>query len=305
MKSRSGLFKLGVAAIALAVVVGSCKDDDELPPIDGYNNSDEVANANLVAHWTFDDTNNEVISSTAPQTTVGSTSFAEGKLGKALQLNKGAMSYPPITAINTVDALNNFTVSHWVKVTNTKGVAGQGFTPFFGIIFKDTNFWGNIQSCAETGRHLPSSDTLELKNFMSTTLPTGAQSEQDNVATRNNDPADAAHPNGQTGKWFLGAKNWVHYVMSWDASTHRFEMYANGESVGGYTVRQDVPAMKMRVPAMAVIGSMAASDLGFPNATRPDFAPLTSFTIDDIRVYNTALAQKDVTALYNLGTAGR
>ncbi|HZY80025.1 MAG TPA: LamG-like jellyroll fold domain-containing protein [Cyclobacteriaceae bacterium] len=306
MKRGRGYFGLGVAAIALAVIVGSCKDDDnELPPIDGYNNSDEVASSNLVAHWTFDDTNNEVISSTAPGTTLGTTSFVTGKLGKALQLNKAAMSYPPITAINSVDALNNFTVSQWVKVTNTKKVAGAGFTPFFGIMFKDTDFWGNIQACAETGRHLPSSDTLELKNYMSTVTATGAVRGEDNVALFNADAKDEAHPNGQTGKWFLGAKDWVHYVMTWDATTHRFEIYANGEAVGGYTNKGDAPIMKMRVPAMAVVGSMAADDLGFPNAKRPDFAPLTSFLIDDIRVYNTTLAQKDVTALYNLGTAGR
>lgn len=294
-----------MTAIALAVVVGACKDDDKLPQIDGYNNSDEVASANLLAKWTFDADNNENISNTAPAKTLGTIGSTDGKIGKALQLTKGAIVYPEIAAINTADAMPNFTVSQWVKVTNTKGVAGAGFTPFFGIIYKNTNFWGNIQACAETARHLPSSDTLELKNFMATVTSTGAVSEQDNIAVRNNDTNDADHPNGQTGKWFLGAKDWVHYVMTWDASTHKFELYANGEIVGGHAFRKDVPAMKMRVPAMAVIGSMAADDLGFPGATRPDFAPLTSFLIDDIRVYSTALSQAEVTALYNLGTAGR
>lgn len=305
MKQRSSYLTLLAAAFIIGFAVVSCDDDDKLPPIDGYNNSDEVASTNLVAHWTFDENNNEVISGTAPTKTLGTAASTDGKLGKALRLTKGAIVYPSITAINTADALPNFTVSHWVKVTNTKGVAGGGFTPFFGIIYKDTNFWGNIQSCAETARHLPSSDTLELKNFMATVTSTGAISEQDNIAVRNNDPADADHPNGQTGKWFLGAKDWVHYVMTWDGTTHRFELYANGEAVGGHTFRKDVPVMKMRVPAMAVIGSMAADDLGFPSATRPGFAPLTSFDIDDIRVFNTAIAQKDVTALYNLGIAGR
>lgn len=291
--------------MAIIFVVGSCGEDDKLPPIDGYNNSDEVGAANLVAHWTFDENNNEVISGTAQTKTVGTVGTTDGKLGKALQLTKGGVVYPPIQAINTVDALPNFTVSMWVNVRGQKGVAGGGFTSFFGIIPTNTDFWGNIQACAETGRHLPTSDTLELKNYMSTTIPGGGQRGEDNVALRNNDPADAGHPNGQTGKYFLGAQDWVHYVMTWDATTHKFEIFANGEAVGGYSNRGDAPVMKMQVPAMAVFGSMASSDLGFPNATRPDWAPLATASIDDVRVFNTALAQKDVTALFNLGTAGR
>jgi hypothetical protein len=305
MKQRSRYLSIGAVAVALALVVGACKDDDELPQIDGYNNSDEVASSNLVAHWTFDSDNNERISNTAPTTTLGTVASTQGKLGNALQLTKGAIVYPPITAINTVDALNNFTVSMWVNVRNQKGVAGGGFTSFFGIMAQSTDFWGNIQATAETGHHLPSSDTLKLKNYMSTVVAGGGVRGEDNIALRNNDPADATHPNGQTGKFFMGAKDWVHYVMTWDATSHRFEIYANGEAVGGYTNRGDAPVLKMRVPAMAVFGSMASADLGFPNASRPDWAPLATASIDDVRVFNTAMAQKDITALFNLGTAGR
>ena len=136
-------------------------------------------------------------------------------------------------------------------------------------------------------------------------MPDNSQRGEDNVATRNNDAAGSG-PNAQTGKWFLGAKDWVHYTMTWDASTHRFEMFANGEAVGAFTKRDDaVGAMKMRVPALAVFGSMASADLGFAGASRPDWAPLATCSIDDVRVFNTALAQKDITALYNLGIAGR
>jgi len=295
--------KVWAAALALVIVVGSCKDDNKLPAIDGYNNSDEVAATNLVAHWTFDDNNNEVKSGTAPTKTVGTVSTTTGKIGNAIKLDGGAVVYPPIAAINTVDALNSFSVSLWVNVKGTKG-GSNGFTSFFGIIPTSTDFWGNIQACAETSRHLPTSDTVELKNYMNTTTATNAQRGEDNVALHNNDAA-GSNANAQTGKYFLGGKDWFHYVMVWDPTSHMFYIYANGESVGGYTNRGDAPVMKMQVPAMAVIGSMASSDLGFPNATRPDWAPLANASIDDIRVYNNVLSQAEVTALYNLGTAGR
>ena len=301
-----------LSACAIAITVAgfgfvSCSKDDALPAIDGYNNSNEVGSANLLAHWTFDDNNNEVISNTAPTKTLGTVGSTTGKIGNALQLTKGGMVFPPIAKINTVDALNNFTVSMWVNVRGQKGVAGGGFTSFFGIIPTSTDFWGNIQACAETGRHLPASDTLELKNFFSSTLGVNSQKEEDNIAQFNNDINDAAHPNGKTGAWFTGGKDWVHYTMTWDASTKFFRLYANGVSVGAYDNKTASTAglIKMRVPALAVFGSMASSDLGFPNATRPDWAPLATASIDDVRVFNTVLAQKDVTALFNLGTAGR
>jgi hypothetical protein len=302
-KMKKVHYLLAGALATCALIFSGCSKDDEnvLPKIDGYNNSDEVSKTNLVAHWTFDDTNSEAISNTAPTKTVGTVGFTTGKIGKALQLTKGAIVYPPIEKINTVDALNNFTVSMWVDIRGQKKVAGGGFTSLFGIIPTSTDFWGNIQACVETTRHLPASDTIEFKNY----LNIGGRGE-DNVATFNSDPADAAHPNGQTGQWFTGGKDWVHYVMTWEGSTGYFYLYANGVSVGAYTKRgTDAGLMKLGVPVMAVFGSMASSDLGFPNATRPDWAPLATASIDDLRVFNTVLAQKDVAALYNLGKAGR
>ena len=71
VKMRFPLVISGTLALAMLFSV-SCSDDEDppLPPIGGYNNSDEVASANSVAKWSFDGTNNEVKSSTAPTTTV-------------------------------------------------------------------------------------------------------------------------------------------------------------------------------------------------------------------------------------------
>ena len=61
-------YLLGSAAMIALVFVASCSDDESLPPIDGYNNSNEVASSNLLAHWTFDNTNEEDISGLSPLT---------------------------------------------------------------------------------------------------------------------------------------------------------------------------------------------------------------------------------------------
>lgn len=303
------IYLFASVAVASLISLGSCSDDDKtLPKIDGYNNSDEVASDNLVAHWTFDDTYDEDISGTDKQTSLGTVSFVDGQLGKALDLNRGAISYPTIAALNSVDALGNFSVSMWVNVRGQKRVVGGGFTVFFGVIPDTTGFWGSVMACAETGRHLPTSDTLELKNFLETKLLAGGLRGEDNVATRNNNPLEPGNPNdnGQTGAWFLGSQDWVHYVMTWEGSTGFFKLYANGADVGGYTKRGPAAGnLRIQTPARAVFGSMAASDLGFTKATRPDWAPMADATIDDTRVFNSVLSQAEATALYNLGLAGR
>lgn len=286
----------GVMAL-VAVAFTSCNDDKELPKIDGYNNSDEVAKTNLVAHWTFDDTNAEAISKTAASNTFGTVGFTTGQIGKALQLTKGALVYPTIANINTANALNNFTVSMWVNVTGNKRTATEGFTAFFGLIPTGvTDIWGDVMATAETSRHLPTSDTLELKNLLNTHPAGQPNSLQDNVATKN----------GDKGAFFMGAKRWAHYVMRWDGTTHQFYIFADGANVGGYTDRGTTGVEVMAVPVQAVFGSLASKDIGFTGApSQQSWNPWATASIDDVRIYNTALSDAEVTALFNLGTAGR
>lgn len=283
--------------MALVVGVGSCGEDDKLPPIDGYNNSDEVANANLVAHWSFDSDQKERISGTAPSNTFGTVGSTTGQVGNALQLTKGVLVYPPIEKINTANALNNFSVSLWVNVANNKKAANEGFTSFFGLIPSGvTDIWGDVMALAETAHYLPSSDTLKLKNLLNTHPAGGGNSLQDNLA----------QTNGDKGKFFMGAKKWSHYVMVWNASTHQFYIYGNGVDVGAYTDRGTTGNLIMAVPVKAVFGSLASSDIGFAGApAQQSWNPWATASIDEVRVYNTALSEAEVKALFNLGTAGR
>jgi len=285
------------AAVVALVALGSCSDDDTLPPIDGYNNSNEVAAVNLVAHWTFDSDNKEAISGTEPKATFGTVGTTTGQLGNALKLTKGVLVYPAITNINSANALNNFTVSLWVNVSGNKKTANEGFTSFFGLIPTGaTDIWGDVMACAETSRHLPASDTLELKSLLNTHPAAGGNSLQDNVATKN----------GDKGAYFMGANKWSHFVMRWDGSTHQFHIFANGVDVGAYTDRGTTGVEIMAVPVQAVFGSLASKDIGFTGApSQQSWNPYATASIDDVRVFNTALSAAEVTALFNLGTAGR
>lgn len=294
--TKISLFLVSIMLVLGMISLNSCKKDSKLPQIDGFDNSDQVAATYLKAHWTFDDTYNEALSSTAPTNKYGGTAFAAGQIGKALNLTAGALVYPSIADIGGANSLSAFSVSMWVNVKNTKG-GTNAFTTFFGIIPTNvTDIWGNIEANAETGRHIATSDTLELKNLMSFLNPDGSPNLQDNIAQLNVDK----------GLWFKGASKWSHYVMTWDGTTHQFEIYGNGVKCGAYTDRGTTPALVMRVPCQAVFGSLASSDIGFVSApVRAASYAMATAMIDDVRVFNTPLAQKDVTALYNLGLAGR
>jgi hypothetical protein len=153
---------------------------------------------------------------------------------------------------------------------------------------------------AETSRHPATSDTLELKSYLNTTTSTG-QSGQDNVAQLNTGTSE--------GKWFKGANKWAHFVMTWDGATRKFILYGDAVSCGAYTQRGTAPPtlpLVMQTPCQAVFGSLAASDIGFASApVRGGWYPMTTAMIDDVRVFNSVLSQADITALYNLGLAGR
>lgn len=281
-------------------MLGACSDDDKsLPKIDGYNNSNEVAADNLVAHWTFDETTEEDISGTTPSNTFGAaTSFEEGQIGEAIKLNKSVLKYPTIAGINSANALNSFSVSMWVNVRGNKGTANSGFTSFFALIPTGvTDIWGDIHLAAETGQYTPNSDTLKFKNLLNTHPLGGGNSLQDNVAQEN----------GDLGSFYLRtAGTWSHYVAVWNATTHQFYIYADGEDVGGYNDRGTTAELIMATPVQAVFGSLASSDIGFTGApAQQSWNPFADAMIDDVRVFNTVLSVAEVNALYNLGVAGR
>ncbi len=290
-------------AVGSLLFLEACKDkNNELPKIDGYNNSDEVAHTNLVAHWAFNNTNTEAISNTNASVSKGKVGYTQGPLGQALNLDSGALVYPTIAAINDANSLNNYSVSMWVAFKNTKGGSNY-FTPLFSLApMSVSDIWPDIFLGAETSRHLPSSDTVELKALMNT-HPASGKDQEDNIAQPN---PNTGTPDSGTGAWFKKKGDWIHFVVTWDATNHQFKIYGDAVSVGGYSTRANTGVEILATPVQAIFGSLPSSDLGFSSApTTQSWGPLAIAAIDDVRIYNTALTDTEITALYNLGTAGR
>lgn len=308
MKNTSIRFNsFAVGCILLgAIALNSCSKSggSSLPPIGPYNNSNEVAKTNLLAHWTFDGTNNETISNTAPMTTIGA-SFTTGIKGQALSLTNGYLVFPSTIAALNVANWGSVTVSMWINVDNN----GTTVSSLFALtqpqsIQGDWN-QGPLNIYAETG-HLPAyDDTLVLHSAFHTYLGGNYNTGGDNI----NDYG----VRGTDFQTVHGTKKWVHYVMRYDGSSSNIDLFANGVRVSNNTFRNrttgtpavGIGAFITNPPSQVVIGSFPNSTVGYTKSAPQVWQGLLTGLVDEIRVYNVAMQDSDIGYLYQLELAGR
>lgn len=278
---------------ALFTSCGKNEEDTTLPPIGGFNNSNEVATANLVAHWPFDGNNNERITNTAPSSAINA-SFTTGASGQrqALSLASGYLVYPSIAALGSASSLPSFTVSAWVNVKNTKG-AGDNPSMIFSLT-RPKEWAGSINLMAETGRYASANDTLVVKGLLVQKAADGNASFQDSV----NEPRKGGD------QAFKGAGKWSHVAVSYDGASSMFYVYANGKKISNpeWEQRGTTGQLNLFTPAQVIIGAFATN---LPGGTADVWQKTMNGQIDELRVYNKALPAGDISNLYQLEQAGR
>ncbi|UAY51561.1 LamG domain-containing protein [Ferruginibacter albus] len=305
LKIKNRIFISAMSILSIAIFGTSCsKDNSTLPPVNGYNASNDVASSSLLAHWTFDGTNNETISGTAPSTSNGA-SFGTGIKGQGLSLNNGYILYPTIAALSSANALGSFTVSAWINTDNRDTLASSVFA-----LTKTTSAqtdWndGPINMYVETVKnHLTYDDTLVLHGAFAT-YPGGIRAGGDNI----NDYG----VRGVDFQTVLGTKKWVHYVLRYDGAGSNIDIYANGTRVsnnnfrfrGAGTPAVGLGALVMPVPTQVLIGGWPSATTGFTNSAAQTWQGLFVGSIDEVRVYNKSLSDLEIGSLYQLELAGR
>ncbi|QMW01609.1 LamG domain-containing protein [Spirosoma foliorum] len=288
-----------MAGLVMSAAFTSCKKSDDvatLPPIGGYNGSNDVAATNMIAHWTFDGTNNEAISGTAPSKSTNA-SFTTGVKGQALQLSSGYLLYPVISSLSSASALGSVTVSAWVNTANNGTTASE----YFGLTSPSATDWGQmINLLVETGQKKSTVDTLVLHGFVGQ-YSSGQRSGQDNV--NSGDAADA----GNTFKVTKVSGQWTHVVFKYDGSSSTIDIYANGSVVSNsrYRQRGTTGPLVFPTPSQVLIGAFPNVNSGFASSANQVWQGLFNGSIDEVRVYNKALSDTDVSSLYQLEKAGR
>jgi len=295
-------------AILAGAALSSCKkSNSSLPAIGGYNSSDDIDKTNLLAHWTFENTTNELLSGTAASHSQGITyTTGVNGQGKAAQFTNGYAVFPTIAALSSSSALfaNGFTVSAWVKVANNGTTATPIFTLASSIDSQTDWNHGPIEMFSETGQHPIGNDTVVLHIGMSSYI-NGSWAYEDNLNS-------GGVPTDTTFQYVIASDStWINYVAIYNASTSVLQVYANGSLVSNkqYQNRTGpnglLGAVNILVPTVPVLGSFANATIGFTNCPIQSWQGLFTGTMDNLRIYNTPLAAGDISSLYNLELVGR
>lgn len=289
---------LGLGVTILASCGGSDDSGSTLPPIGGYNSADEVGMADLVGYWSLDGDGVEEKSNTAPSATVGAT-FTEGIKGQGVTFNNGYLAYPEIASMAAT--MPSMSISLWAKITNNGGEDGHA-TMMFSLSRPDS--WaGNINLMAETGWQPATSDSLTVKGYVQIKNADQSVNGQDiiNKIKANAEELADGHtpfPNKNSGKW-------AHYVITWEANTGLFKLYANGVKISNakWESRNGGSALPLNffTPSKPVIGSYGSVVAGNPESWQRNM----NGQLDEIRVWKKALTGADINSLYELEKAGR
>jgi hypothetical protein len=280
------------AFVCVALAFSSCKKDgnpNNLPPVDprdyegkvdGFSSSDEVFPSNLVAQWTFDDNANEKLTNTAPTATLRNTLVDGGVRGRALSLDSGFLYYATQFPKFTADSLKSFTISVWIKILNNgskRTMLMQLARP--GQLSGFINFQLNTQSFQATETNI-----LRI---------------QPTFLSRNNNFQDNLN-NSLSPR--IGLDKWTHLVLTYEITTGVFNIWADGVKVGAFPNRGTNNTFLCGVPNEFIIG---ANYNDIPNKkvnSDAAFAPMRG-QVDEIRIYNRALPDAFILALFNLGKA--
>ena len=297
--------KMHLLCLAILIVLGSCtkvdRNDDvkagDPPPVPGgFTNSSQVATTNLLAYWNFDANSNEVKTNTAPSNAVNTTS-STGIKGKGLTFNQGFVVYPTIPALSTANAVGSCTVSLWLKFANN----GSKLTSFFALsrdVNVETSWLTILNVASETGNHPVSDDYLYFHSWIGS-YANGNRSGGDNI----NDYGNA----GQDYQRFQGANKWVQYIMRYDGATSTIDLFANNIRVSNnnFRVRGTLGALVATIPTRVVLGGFPNTSTGFTNSPTEGFHGLYTGSMDEVRVYNKALSDLEINALYQVEKQGR
>lgn len=251
-------------------------DDDykkgDPPPIaGGYVNSREVGSSNLVAYWAFNGSLIDSVSGIAG--TNAGTSFSVGIKDQALQ---GAdKAYALAAPGDAIKSMTMYTVSFWVNTSQNTGATGI-------VSLGDTqDFWGNINVFFENGG---TSTKARIKAIF-----------EDSGSVNDNGIQDVEN----------GFNNWVQYSITYDGAG-TFKSYVNGSLAATKIIAGGGPIRLINVGPI-VFGTLhfMTNPSSTSGSTSQDWAGYLTGKLDEVRIYNKALTELEVSALFKLEKQGR
>ncbi|MEL1254569.1 LamG-like jellyroll fold domain-containing protein [Flavobacterium sp. DGU38] len=285
-----------LVSFATSAVFVSCEDsiDKEnkpIPyePIGGYENSDEVAAAHLVSKFSFDgtidDSKNGITGGTGTN-----VSYDAGIKGSAYKGSTSSFIAYDNVASSVVN-LKSITVSMWIKTDQHTGGAQSLF-----MLPKKTDFWGNIFSLIESGS---SNTSMFLKNHI----------QRDVTPSIDWSGQFVEHNGDNILKNMYGS--WKQIVWSYNGTSSTYSIYVDGQKIVlpvSISKRYASDPTKGGGP----FGELASSEvskfiiggyqqhLGAPWGAPDGWMLNYTGLMDEFRIYDVALTDNEVSALYKL-----
>lgn len=275
--------------IILAVfLLGACYDEfdpSSYQPeftISGYSSTDEIQPSSLVAYWSFDEGFQETISGITG--TNNEATASNGFKGQGVTFNANSPSWLLFDAPDPVTNLESFTISFWVNPTFVDNDANNAVDGVIGFLAlsNPNRFWGNLEWFIENNSN-PDGAILKV------------------ILTHENATETDILVSNYKGLF----DNWTNHTLTFDAATSTISYYINGS-------RQATKVTPWTGPISFVgSGPMVFGTLQFqtsPSLTNhgpEDWASHLTGSIDEVRVYNTALSATDINALVVLQGKGK
>lgn len=240
----------------------------------GYSSSSQIAPDKLVSHFSFEGGLTDSVSNTSA-TGVG-TSYGPGIKGQAL--NIGLNNYATFVPTSAIKSLQDMTISYWVNTTqNTTGIQ----TPVCFV--NPDQFWGNLDMFFDG--QTPTSSVFKIHTFGS---------------------------NGTKEAWMTGWSltnpwgSWRQIVLTYSLASNTFTFYVNGILVGS-SVQTDFGSVNFaNVPAIVFGTIQFMTNPSMTSATgAQSWASYLLGSLDEFRMYSTALPASDIKALYQLENLGK
>lgn len=280
MKVLKNNIALVLNGIAFMLLGSACqeKPTDYAPAlvIGGYTSSKQVAPGNLVAYWAFNGSLADSISNTTG--TNAGTSFSEGIKGQAMQGANNA--YVTFNTPQAVQNLKSFTVTSWVKTPlNSNGIVG------LLDIANGTKFWGNLTVFLENGGD-------ETKGFLKIHVDNGKSTNSD----------------AWLGNYTLVNPwdKWMQIAVSFNEATSTFKVYVNGTKVATQAMAGYAPISFQNASKMVFGTVHFQTNPSLTTATgTQSWASYLKGQLDEVRIYNKALSDEELTSLQRLEAKGK
>jgi hypothetical protein len=281
MKKRNFFSFFAVVALLTTGLVFTSCEEEEPDPYEGKTNPSTIAAANLVAYFPFE---SETASIEKGEGVTylkkgGAASFAFGRRGNAYKgsTSEAYLEYN-VASTNLFKSMSEFTMGVWIKTPPAEGAAD-----IFRLNGGDA-FMGNLVLMLEGGSN---ADSLDIKAYMynSTTEWKGQDIRK-------------------MHRSFLSDR-WVHIVFSYNKTTSTMTLYANGLPVAT-SIRYAGPKVGEVQPLMGNLtfeSGMTKIHIGawaqLLDGTGQDWMKFYPGLLDELRIYNKALTDTEVKALYD------